>query len=159
MQARVDLIKKLTAFPPRAVLSRMGSERSRSTGWRTSRVIVERAGRDDVFDGLRGCPAGAAHGEVWAEFGRVRLDEDMAHNETDEGGEDRPLVSLRSLDYRRDFAIWWCGEGNVSLGAAIVVQPVVVQCRQLRLWLRDVDSWWCAVHGKRSILSLMLIGK
>jgi hypothetical protein len=81
-----------------------------------------------VFNGLHGCPAGAARGEVWAEFGRVRPNEGMAHNESDEGGEDRPLVSLPSLDYRQNFAVRWCGEGNVSFRVVIVVQPAVGPC-------------------------------
>jgi hypothetical protein len=56
-----------------------------------------------MFNGLRGCPAGAVRVEVWAGLGHVRPDEGMGCDKLDEGGEDRPLVSLRSLDYWRDF--------------------------------------------------------
>jgi hypothetical protein len=88
-----------------------------------SGLSVERAGRDDVFDGLHGGPAEAIRGEVGAESRRIRAYEGVAGDEPDEGREDRSFVGLRALDYGCKLAVRCGGEGDVGLGAAVDVLP------------------------------------
>jgi hypothetical protein len=62
MQAQINLIKRIMASPPWAVLKRVESEYSQSTGRRNSGFGVERAGEHDMFDGLHEGTAQAVRG-------------------------------------------------------------------------------------------------